>query len=1267
VIKRWVRRLLFALLGLLLLCVVALATLLGSEPGTRLLLAVVSDLSAGQLRLAGSRGALLDHVSIDRLSLTLPDEGLLEIDAVELDWRPSTLFAQRLSLDLVRADGVRLRPPSGAAQTPPAPTTDAPFAGVELPLTIRLERLHLGHFELLDATGAQTLVEALDLGQVEAAGDGVRIGQLQLASPFGSVELQGEVGLMPSRQSELTLAWRVTLEALAAPLEGHGTLSGTLQGYHLEQQLTAPTTLRVEASVEQPLVIEQLSWRAAIDLSKTQVARIVDLGRSLEVDAKLTAHGNLAAIDATLDGRVVDGEFGPLDLSLKAGLDQPKVRIDQLHLTTPSGNQLTLNGQVALAHDTEPSSVNLSGHWKALRWPLQASPEQAEALLPYGALSVTGDLDHYLVRLAAELRGHDIPPTELDLNGHGSLSAFTLDPLRVRLLQGQVVAKGEVSWDPVLTFNQTLQAEGINPGAQWLDWPGRLGLQLDAKGGLKGDQFQLDANLAQLTGTLRGYPVSAQAQSRLRGERIEVKGLQLASGSAKLSADATLDKGIQAHWAIDAPELGHLLPELSGALQGQGSVEGALQTPHLRARLNGHEVAYTETRLEGLDATVDLDLAGRAPWHLNLSLLNLHSAGQLFTLTEVSADGSAAEHNITLSTATGDQRIYQMMASGGLANGAWRGTLHDARYRSPYSHNWKQLDGPSPLTLAADQAKLAPWCWGNGEARLCLSADWRGSNGGTARVTADGLPLDLFRAYFPEDTQFAGNADLDAQLRLTTAGELHGTRLALSVPTLLTTLTLSDGDQQTLESRDIEVGLAVTPEALSANYSLDFLDTGHLEGEARLPNWSLHDPVRPDQPLRGATRVTLEDMQILSTLVPDLTEPKGKLDVAVRLAGNLTHPVLDGDGHLSDASLRIPRLGIGLKQIDFTLKRLEDANGLQLAGGLVSGKGKLKVEGRFALESAQAWSLVATVKGDRVELARIPEAYLLASPDVRIDAEPGSLKLTGRLTIPEAEIQIVTPSTSSTSASSDIVVVDTGEDEGSAIAITTDLEVVIGDKVKLEGEGFKGRIAGNLRVHEQPGQVALGTGELQVYDGRFRAYGQDLTIEQGRVIFAGTPLADPGLDLRAIRTNIETRVGITVTGRASKPRIELFSDDAMSDSDRLSYLVLGRPMDQTSGEEQQGLSQAALAIGLAGGDAIARDIGRNLGLEEVGIDNGTSPNSSALVLGKYLSPRLYVRYAIGITEDVNTLQMRYKINKFLSLQTETGVESGADLVYTFEK
>ena len=217
------------------------------------------------------------------------------------------------------------------------------------------------------------------------------------------------------------------------------------------------------------------------------------------------------------------------------------------------------------------------------------------------------------------------------------------------------------------------------------------------------------------------------------------------------------------------------------------------------------------------------------------------------------------------------------------------------------------------------------------------------------------------------------------------------------------------------------------------------------------------------------------------------------------------------------------------------------------------------------------------------------------------------------------------------------------------------------------GFGFEGRLGGNLLLEDEPGQFTKATGEINIPEGRYRAYGQRLDIERGRLLYTASPITNPGLDIRAVRKINEVTAGIAVKGSLNAPELDLFSTPAMGQTDALSYLLMGRPLESSSGEDGAIMAKAALALGLSGGDRIARTIGDRFGLDEMRVESNDTGDQASLVIGRYLSPRLYVSYGVGLIESVNTLSVRYKISDKWQLKAESGEYQGADIMYTFER
>src|SRR5437762_9893060 len=82
--------------------------------------------------------------------------------------------------------------------------------------------------------------------------------------------------------------------------------------------------------------------------------------------------------------------------------------------------------------------------------------------------------------------------------------------------------------------------------------------------------------------------------------------------------------------------------------------------------------------------------------------------------------------------------------------------------------------------------------------------------------------------------------------------------------------------------------------------------------------------------------------------------------------------------------------------------------------------------------------------------------------------------------------------------------------------------LVLGDKVNIDTSGLTGRLTGSLTIKSGYDPITRGTGELSVTEGKYTAYGRKLDIQLGRLIFTGGPIDDPGIDVRAVRSEEHT-------------------------------------------------------------------------------------------------------------------------------------------------
>ncbi|RRQ20679.1 hypothetical protein D6C00_00900 [Thiohalobacter thiocyanaticus] len=470
--------------------------------------------------------------------------------------------------------------------------------------------------------------------------------------------------------------------------------------------------------------------------------------------------------------------------------------------------------------------------------------------------------------------------------------------------------------------------------------------------------------------------------------------------------------------------------------------------------------------------------------------------------------------------------------------------------------------------------------------------------------------------------------------------------------------------QQRLPRGEGEVDWRLDATGLQARARFGLLEQDRLTAQLELPGFV--PGVAPEtQPIEGGLQGDIRQLEVIELFVPAITGVEGLLQLDTRIRGSLAAPEFSVGTRLSEAALWVPAAGIRLEDVALSLDSAPGGR-LQLQGGARSGAGRIDLNGELGFRNLRDWTARLALQGEDFLVLDLPEAHLPVTPDLQLQVQPPRIDLTGSVHIPQARLE-PRDFSGAVGPSRDVVVVTDSPDESPRWQVHTRLQLSLGDAVMFEGYGLSGRLAGQLELIDEPGQLTRASGELQVVDGSYTAYGQALEISRGRVIYSGGPVDDPAIDATAVRRVDEVTAGIRLGGYLQQPELELFSRPSMAEADVLSYLMLGRPMAGASGAEGQLLLRAATAMGVKGGDALAGRIGESLGLDEVSVSGGETAQDAALVLGKYLSPRLYVNYSVGLFDSLSTLNLRYELSRRWSLESEVGVETGADLLFNIER
>nr|WP_256357886.1 translocation/assembly module TamB domain-containing protein [Pseudomonas sp. PDM28] len=1203
-----------------MLVVLTLATVLGTATGSRWALGFVPGLT-----LDNFQGRLGGQWSADRV-LWQQDTSWVELNQVIFAWSPLCLTRMTLCIEQLQADQVSLTFPPGGEEPDSGPIT---LPELKLPLAIELGEIKVGS---LLFNGSEEL-KGLQLAAHWTAA-GLKIDSVSLQRDDLSLNLSGL--LQPSGNWPLGAEGKLTLlstpEPLVLALKVDGDLLKTLNlkadssGY-LNGQLTGEL---------QPLV-DNLPAKVRITADGFKPG--ADLPDTLQLNQlELSGAGDLKNGYALLGKATLPAEQGPVALALQGRVDANGAQIAALDLTANDKQSLKLTG---LVDWSKGLSAEAKIDWLDFPWHrLYPLIDEPEVVLHRFTGEVSYTDGKYLGHFEAAADG---PAGAFTLASPfaGDLTKIYLQQIQLQAGQGKAEGHLNLQFADGIAWDTALDLSAINPAYWVAELPGTLAGPLRSTGELKNEVLSLNADL-DLKGKLRGQPAVIQAKADGRGEQWNLNALQVRLGENSISGKGSLQQKLAGQIDLKLPRLAQLWPELRGQLNGRVDVAGTLKAPQGKLDLQGSQLVFQDNRLQSLNLDATLDSAQRAKIDLKGSGIQAGDTS-LGTLT-ASGQGDIKNQKLSLDL-QGPKLKLALGLDGALDKGNWRGRLASGDIQAG-GQDWK-LQGPAKLERLADgKINFGAHCWASGQASLC-GEDSRLMPEPKLRYHLKQFPIDSLAQWLPKDFAWQGRLNADLQLDLPASGP-NG---QVSVDAGGGTLRIKEKDQWLdFPYQTLKLTSRLTPKRIDTELNFVGGKLGELMVQAQL------NPLPKNKPLSGSFRLSGLDLSVARPFVPMVEKLAGRLNGSGTISGGLLAPQVNGSLQLSDGVVAGPELPMELQNLH--VQALIAGESVQLNGGWNSGKaGQGSLNGNIAW--GQALVVDLALKGSQLPVTVEPYAKLEVAPDLKISMKGDELAIAGKVLVPRGEITIRELPPSTVKVSDDTVIVGQQTEEGKPpLAMKMDIEVLVGeDKLSFAGFGLTANVQGHVHI----GDNMDTRGELWLNDGRYRAYGQRLSVRRARLLFAG-PIDQPYLDIEAIRKTDDIIAGIRLSGSAEQPTTQIFSEPAMSQEQALSYLVLGRPL-SSNGEDNNMLAQAALGLGLMGSSGVTSGIAKNLGIQDFQLDTQGSGNTTSVVASGNISEKLSLRYGVGVFEPANTIALRYKLSKKVYLEAAGGVASSLDIFY----
>ncbi|WP_373755484.1 translocation/assembly module TamB domain-containing protein [Neisseria sp.] len=1259
---RWLRVLLFVLVLLLALLAGAVYWLAGTESGLRFGLYKIPSWFKVDITSKTLKGTLWKGFSGEGWKIATEGSDI-HISKLRFKWKPEELMQPRLHItELVAGDiAVVTKPTPPKEKTPPKLPQS-----VSLPFDAAVDRLETGRISVGRSLEKQTVyAERVQTAYAFTAGNGHRLDIKSLKTAWS--DSAGAVTLGAATPFALNSAVYTKGELEKETVHSTVRLWGSLRDTH--------TDIRLDSD-------------------------------NVHLSAKSTLHPFAATLDEKVDSIEIKGENINPD-AFFANL--PKARLDFDASVVPSfSDGIALDGSIDLANEAADAADAGGIPVRTLLTEFVIDDngllriKEAEAkLLNKGSITASGSFDSAknllnLVLGVHELGTDDALKQEIvagRLNGTVALKGQSASPdISWNLDSGFAKSDGllKIQTDTRLGQRTLMfdKARILPDGGGELNAKGRLelfknrllALAVDSKNfnpakldpqlpaGSVNGKIDFNAELAKqkyagkmqfAPSTLSGVALSGSADVVYENKYLSRADSNIRLGSNSVKTDGSFGRrGSRLNIDVSAPDLARFGFGLSGYITAKGHIAGDFK--QIEADLNGQARnlrVRDAVQIDNLDFKAQGSPDLTRPMNIELKGQRIAVSGTTIDAVNLFMNGTGRNHRIHGGSSLGlGGKNYKLEidAQGGLDDKRqWKGVLGKLDISGAFNLH---LQNRMNLEAGAERVAMSAARWSAMGGSLNMqSFVWDKKAGITSKGSAQNLNMSELHNFYkpPVPHNMVLNADWDLSYSQNARGYLNISR--------------QSGDIVINEARKQMLGLtALNLRTRFQNGRIDAqldgnTNFGKLDGNIVISQQFGNDIKQA--PINGRINLAVPNLEAFRSFVPVGQTLKGRLNAAALISGRVGDPQLNGTLNGDNLYYRYQQQGIVLDN-GVLRSRLQGQTWIIDSLRFHKG-GTVDLKGRVSLNNAEP-DVDIDIAFNRYRFLDRPNRRVTVSGNGKVlYTQSGGITLTGALKADQGVFGL--QKSSMPTLDDDVVILGAPEKPKAAtIPFRMNLALDLNNNVRFSGEGLNVTLGGTLNLTANPGETVQGVGTVNVVRGRYKAYGQDLEITKGAISFVG-PLSDPNLNIRAERRQSPVGAGVEVLGSLNSPRVTLVADEAMSEKDKLSWLILNRA---SSGSDSDNA-----ALSAAAGAFLAGRVNDKLGLvDDFGFTSKRSRNAQTgelnpaeqvLTVGKQLTGNLYLGYEYSIESAEQSVKLVQQLSRSLQAVARVGSDSwGGELKNT---
>lgn len=519
------------------------------------------------------------------------------------------------------------------------------------------------------------------------------------------------------------------------------------------------------------------------------------------------------------------------------------------------------------------------------------------------------------------------------------------------------------------------------------------------------------------------------------------------------------------------------------------------------------------------------------------------------------------------------------------------------------------------------------------------------------------------------------------RLALSMVGDLSGIPIAHGTVDGKASLTgtmkapLADAD---IEIKGLVPDTALTKEhpvalggTVKARYAEgDFGVTANLAGSRGMKALiDLHVPMtlipfalNEDAVLRGSARGDLDLAALALLLALDGHDVRGAAKLNVTIGGTIANPDLAGNITITDAAYRNVIYGTYLRNLSALIDVSSQKIVLRRLSAQDKRNGQLTGSGHVSLKPSNNPFIDLAIDAKNMVLVDSASMVARATSQIFIKGPLDKLAISGKVHVHAAEIY-TDDLVGSSNPYRDYVIIEKGgsikrpvvvQKQERSNPIALDIEVEGRSGIFVRGPGLESEWATALNLRGTTDNLRL-NGNLTVLRGTYQFV--DLLVKltpQSKVLFSGDP-QDPELALSGTIPGKTLDAILNVTGKLSKPKVELTSNQGLPSDEILARVLFGRSAGSLTPMQAVQVARTLARLSGQGGSGFdpVGMMRKALNVDTLGVsmgdDSGAGPTLSA---GKYVTDGVYVSVQQGTTPNSSSVKSEIELTPNIRLETE---------------